>query len=220
MASVSLDRTPFKRRRGVYSTEALAVTSSCLIGWTMLLGQLLTNHSCQEIGSLEKALMLGKVEGNGWDGWIASLTQWTWIWADSGRQWRTGKPSILAAVHWVRMSWRWFSSWTTTNNWPGKESDCFSQSGLCNQAEGRWLPKRNWRCCFLKRELILKVILKVKKLLQKGSEEPALNFTLEGMLKTWRANRNLRAVFSEKGRTSLLLPSGVLGGSIFSHSQL
>lgn len=56
---------------------------------------------------------------------------------------------------------------------------------------------------------------KKKKLLQKGNEEPALNFTLEGMLKTWRANRNLRAVFSETGRTSLLLPSGVLGGSIF-----
>ena len=56
---------------------------------------------------------------------------------------------------------------------------------------------------------------KKKKLLQKGNEEPALNFTLEGMLKTWRANRNLRAVFSETGRTSLLLPSGVLGGNIF-----
>ena len=124
---------------------------------------------------------------------------------------------MLAAVHWVTTSWRWFSSWTTTtNNRPGREPDCFSQSGLCNQAEGRWLPQRNWRCCFLKRELILKVILKKKKkLLQKGNEEPALNFTLEGMLKTWRANRNLRAVFSETGRTSLLLPSGVLGGNIF-----
>ena len=23
--------------------------------------------------------------GRGWDGWMASLTQWTWIWANSGR---------------------------------------------------------------------------------------------------------------------------------------
>ena len=36
-------------------------------------------------------------EGNdrGWDGWMASLTEWTWIWANSGRQWRTGEPGVL-----------------------------------------------------------------------------------------------------------------------------
>ena len=26
----------------------------------------------------------------GWDGWMASSTQWAWVWANSGRQWRTG----------------------------------------------------------------------------------------------------------------------------------
>ena len=31
----------------------------------------------------------------GWDGWMASLTQWTWIWTNSGRYWRTGKPGML-----------------------------------------------------------------------------------------------------------------------------
>ena len=31
----------------------------------------------------------------GWDGWMASLTQWTWVWTSSGRQWRTGKPGML-----------------------------------------------------------------------------------------------------------------------------
>ena len=31
----------------------------------------------------------------GWDDWKASLTQWTWVWANSGRQWKTGKPSML-----------------------------------------------------------------------------------------------------------------------------
>ena len=36
----------------------------------------------------------------GWDGQRASLTQWTWIWANSGRQWRTGKPGKLQ-VHGV-----------------------------------------------------------------------------------------------------------------------
>ena len=37
-------------------------------------------------------------KGTGWDGWMASLTQWTWVWASSGKEWRTGLP---AAVHGV-----------------------------------------------------------------------------------------------------------------------
>ena len=33
--------------------------------------------------------------GRGWHGYIASLTQWTWIWANSGRLWRTEEPGML-----------------------------------------------------------------------------------------------------------------------------
>ena len=37
----------------------------------------------------------GKKEGGrGWDGWMASLIQWTWTWVNSGRWWRTGKPGV------------------------------------------------------------------------------------------------------------------------------
>ena len=36
-----------------------------------------------------------KGRDRGWDGWMASLTQWTWVWANSGRQWRLGKPDVL-----------------------------------------------------------------------------------------------------------------------------
>ena len=36
--------------------------------------------------------------GRGWDGWMASLTQWTWIWANSGRQWRTEEPGVLQSM--------------------------------------------------------------------------------------------------------------------------
>ena len=32
----------------------------------------------------------------GWDGWMTSLTQWTWVWANSRRQWRTGKCVLLS----------------------------------------------------------------------------------------------------------------------------
>ena len=50
--------------------------------------------------SLVKTLMLEKTEareGNdrGWDGWMASQTQWTWVWASSGSWCWTGKPGVL-----------------------------------------------------------------------------------------------------------------------------
>ena len=31
----------------------------------------------------------------GWDSLLASPTQWTWIWPNSGRYWKTGKPGVL-----------------------------------------------------------------------------------------------------------------------------
>ena len=37
----------------------------------------------------------GEGEDKGWDGWMASLSQWTWVWANSGRKWRTRKPGML-----------------------------------------------------------------------------------------------------------------------------
>ena len=37
----------------------------------------------------------GEGDDRGWDGWMASPTQWTWVWANSGRQWRTQKPDML-----------------------------------------------------------------------------------------------------------------------------
>ena len=34
----------------------------------------------------------------GWDGWIASLMQWTWTWANFRRWWGTGRPSMLQST--------------------------------------------------------------------------------------------------------------------------
>ena len=52
---------------------------------------------------LEKSLMLGRIEGRGgddrgWDCWMASLTQWTRVWANSGSWWWTGKPGMLQSM--------------------------------------------------------------------------------------------------------------------------
>ena len=61
-------------------------------------------HQKWRVNPLEKTLMLGKIEGRrkrgnrGWDGWMASLTQWTWVWASSGRQWSMGKLGVLPST--------------------------------------------------------------------------------------------------------------------------
>ena len=54
------------------------------------------SHLMRRANSMEKTLMLerlrarGDRDDRGLDGWMASPTQWTWVWANSGRWWRTG----------------------------------------------------------------------------------------------------------------------------------
>ena len=54
----------------------------------------------------------GEGDNRGRDGWMASLTQRTWVWASSGRWWRTGKHG-RATVPGVTKSWIQMSEWTT-----------------------------------------------------------------------------------------------------------
>ena len=49
----------------------------------------------------------------GWDGWMASLTWWTWVWVSSGSLWWTGKPGILQFT----VSQRVGHDWATELNW-------------------------------------------------------------------------------------------------------
>ena len=42
-----------------------------------------------------------------WDGWMASLTQWIWVWASSRRWWRTGKPDMLQSTESQRVRQDW-----------------------------------------------------------------------------------------------------------------
>ena len=54
-----------------------------------------------------------KEKGTTEDGWIASPTQWTWIWACSRSWWRTRKPGVLQSMR----SQRIWHDWTTKWNW-------------------------------------------------------------------------------------------------------
>ena len=54
-----------------------------------------------------------KGDNRGWDGWMASPTQWTWVWVNSGRWWRTRRPGVL----WFMGSQRVGHNWATELNW-------------------------------------------------------------------------------------------------------
>ena len=43
----------------------------------------------------ERLKIGGEGDDRGWDGWMASPTRWTWVWASSGIWWWTGKPGVL-----------------------------------------------------------------------------------------------------------------------------
>ena len=40
----------------------------------------------------------GEGDNRGWDSWMASLTQWTWVWISSRSWWWTGKPGVLQSL--------------------------------------------------------------------------------------------------------------------------
>ena len=47
---------------------------------------------------LERLKAGQKGDDRGWDGWMASLTQWTWVWANSWSWWWTGRPGVLQSM--------------------------------------------------------------------------------------------------------------------------
>ena len=55
----------------------------------------------------------GQGDDRGWEGWMASPTQWTWVWVNSGSWWCTGRPGVLQSVGLQRVG----HDWATELNW-------------------------------------------------------------------------------------------------------
>ena len=55
----------------------------------------------------------GEGDDRGWDGWMDSPTQWTWVWVDSGSWWWTGRPGVLQSMGSQRVR----HDWMTELNW-------------------------------------------------------------------------------------------------------
>ena len=84
-----------------------------LEGWTLKMKLQYFGHLIQKYGSLEQSWCWertkaeGEEDVRGWDGWMTSLMQWTWTWADSGRYWGTGMPGMLQSMGSQRVTHDW-----------------------------------------------------------------------------------------------------------------
>ena len=84
------------------------------------------------------------------DGWMASSTQWTWVWASSGSWWWTGRPGVLQSIGLRRVRHDWATELTKEQSsktiiWGHTVSGLWIQTGFggypenpTNQTSALW----------------------------------------------------------------------------------
>ena len=113
-------RVPWTTRRSNQSILKEINPAYSLEGLMLKLKRQYFGYLMWRVGSLENNLMLGKIESRrqrddrGWDGWMESPIQWTWVWVNSGSWW-WNREAWRAAVHGVAKSWTQLSNWTELN---------------------------------------------------------------------------------------------------------
>ena len=91
-------------------TNAEAENSNTLVTWCKKLTYLKRPWCWEGLGAG------GEGDDRGWDGWMASLTQWTWVWVNSRSWWWTGRPGVLRFMELQRVGHNWATelNWTDT----------------------------------------------------------------------------------------------------------
>ena len=84
----------------------------------------------------------GEGDNRGWDGWMASLTWWTWVWVSFGSWWWTGKPSVLQSMGSQRVG----HDWVTELNWSFHMAQMVKNRLQCRRfGFNPWVGKIPWR---------------------------------------------------------------------------
>ena len=86
----------------------------------------------------ERLKVGGEGDDTGWDGWMASLTQWTWVWVSSRSWWWTGKPGMLQSMGSQRVRHDWVTELNWITQW--KNIKLYKQNE--NNGETPWPPSR------------------------------------------------------------------------------
>ena len=111
-------RVPWTARRSNQSILKEISPECSLEGLMLKLKLQYFGHLLWRTDSLEKTLMLGKIEGRrrGWQKmrWLDGITDWwTWLWASSGSWWWTGRPGVLQSMGSQKVR----HNWVTELNW-------------------------------------------------------------------------------------------------------
>ena len=108
-----LFRVPWTTRRSNQSILKEISPEYSLEGLMLELKLQFFGHLMWRADSLEKPWCWeafkagGEGDNRGWDGCMASLIQWTWVWANSRRWWRTGRPGTLQSMGSQRVGHDW-----------------------------------------------------------------------------------------------------------------
>ena len=105
-------RVPWTWRRSNQSILKEINPEYSLKGLMLKLNLQYLGHLMQRDNSLKgpwcwERLKVGEGSNRAWDGWMASLPQWTRVWANSGRWWGTGKPGMLQFMGSQRVGHDW-----------------------------------------------------------------------------------------------------------------
>ena len=65
----------------------------------------------------ERLKAVGEGDDREWDGWMASPTRWTWVWASPGSWWWTGKSGVLQSMGSQRVRQDWATELNCVSSW-------------------------------------------------------------------------------------------------------
>ena len=125
-------RVPWTAKRSNQSILKEISPGCSLEGMMLKLKLQYFGHLMRRADSLEKTWCWeglwagGEGDNRGWDGWMASLMQWTWTWANFGRWWGTGRPGVLWFMgsqsrtrlsNWNELNWTdWWTAMSLSTN--------------------------------------------------------------------------------------------------------
>ena len=119
-------RVPWTARRPNWSILKEISPGISLEGMMLKLKLQYFGHLMQRVDSLERLWCWeglgagGEGDDRGWDGWVASPTQWTWVWVTFGSWWWTGRPGVLRFMGSQRIG----HHWATERNWTDSLEFC------------------------------------------------------------------------------------------------
>ena len=130
------------------------ISTGCSLEGLMLKLKLQYFTSCEELTYWKRPWCWeglgagGEGDDRGWDGWMASLTRWAWVWVNSRSWWWTERPGVLRFMGSQRVG----HDWATELNWLCKDQRdyffflaLFTWISQINQVIAKWsFPSGGW----------------------------------------------------------------------------